>query len=265
MFEELLDEWRNYICLIQESIYAYLDCINGKDSGNFFTCLVTNNGHFCTYELILLGLGFSFWAVAYIDVLRNIHRFKIVEIPIIVAAMDLSFELIWGFLNINNSLGLLFNLGNIVWFVKDLHINYHALKYGPKLVTNKWVIKNYRIIYAFIFINSFFITYFMSNGLYQIDDGMGLVAAYFINLVISALYIYQLLTYPEYRNKGFSYRVAWTKFLGTGVISIVCFTSYSVAFLHWMCISVFIMDVAYIYLFKYYQPAPTPRQLATIQ
>lgn len=261
MFKAPID----YLHDLQESIGDYLQCI--RDGGNFLTCLVTNKKGFTPLELILLSLGFVFWAVAYIDVLKNIHRYKIVEIPIIVAAMDLGYEFIWGFLNVNNSLGLLFNLGNIAWFVKDLRINYYALRYGHKLVTNSWIQRNYRLIYVFIFVNSFFITYYLSRdkvdgGTGTEDDGLGLVAAYFINLMISSLYIYQLLCFPEYRNRGFSYRVAWAKFLGTGVISVVCFMSYPVHFLHWMCLAVFIMDIVYIYLFKYYQPTPATHQPA---
>lgn len=251
---------------ILDAINEYLACIKGTDLTLIFSCLVKNKGQFTPAEFVLLGLGFVFWAVAYIDVLKNIHRYRIVEIPIIVAAMDLSYEFIWGFLRPNNDLGLIFNLGNILWFAKDLHINYHALKYGHKLVTIEWIKRNYLIIYLFILITSFFTTYYLgkdtlSGNTGTEDDGLGLVAAYFINLVISSLYIYQLLSFPAYRNRGFSYRVAWAKGLGTGAISLVCFNNLDLDkthFLHWMCLAVFIMDSVYIYLFKNYRPAPVP-------
>lgn len=202
-------------------------------------------------QVLFLALGFIFWAMAYYEVLWGIHKFKIVEIPIIVAAMDLSWEFCWGFL-LDNDFGWIFRAGCIFWFFLDLHINYHALKYGKKLVTNPWIYKNYLWIYLFILIGSGCITYFMRT--LTEDDGLGLVSAYFINLVISASYIYQLLNFPQYREKGFRNKVAWTKFLGTGAISVACFLHFpGNYFLHTMCVMVFVMDIVYIYLFKNYE------------
>ncbi len=52
------------------------------------------------------------------------------------------------------------------------------------------------------------------------DNRLGVVSALAINVVMSSLYIDQLLKFPQYRNKGFSYNVAVLKMVGTGVISI---------------------------------------------
>ncbi len=206
-------------------------------------------------QLFFLALGFIFWVMAYREVLVGIHKYKIVEIPIIVCAMDLSWEFNYAFL-LPNDFGNLFTYGCIAWFFLDLHINYHAIKYGKKLVTNPWIKSNYLPIYFFILIGSFFITYYMK--ILAVDDGLGLVSAYLINLVISGTYLYQILCFPEFREKGFRFRVAWTKFLGTGAISVTCFLHFpNNYFLHTMCIMVFVMDILYIYLFKTYKPTPT--------
>lgn len=212
-----------------------------------------NMANYPPVQVFFLGLGFIFWAAAYKEVLVGTHKFKIVEIPIIVCAMDISWEFCWGFL-LENDYGPMFKYGCMAWFFLDLHINYHAIKYGRKLVTNPWIKKNYIPIYLFILLGSGFITYFMR--VLAEDDGLGLVSAFLINIVISGSYIYQLLSYPEYREKGFRYRVAWTKFLGTGAISVACFLHLPENhFLHTMCFLVFFMDIVYIYLFKNYNPA----------
>jgi hypothetical protein len=206
-------------------------------------------------QLSFLAFGFIFWAMAYWEVLVGTHKYKIVEIPIIVCAMDLTWEFCYGFI-LPNDFGVLFKYGCIAWFFLDLHINYHAVKYGKKLVTNDWIKANYIPIYLFILVGSGLITYYMK--VLAVDDGLGLVSAYFINLVISSTYLYQLLNYPELREKGFRYRVAWAKFLGTGSITVTCFLHLpDNHFLHTMCIMVFVMDVLYIYLFKTYKPATT--------
>ena len=218
----------------------------------FYEIFGINRTLYPPIQVFFLSWGFVFWAIVYKEILWGIHKFKIVEVPVIVCAMDISWEFCWGFL-LKNDFGSIFKIGCIVWFFMDCFINYNVLRYGRKLVTNPWINKNYIPIYLFILIGSGFITYYMR--VLAEDDGIGLVSAYFINLVISGLYIYQLLSYPHLREQGFRYRVAWTKFLGTGTISVTCFLHYpDNHFLHTMCVMVFVMDITYIYLFKNYKP-----------
>ncbi len=218
----------------------------------FYDLMGINKTLYPPIQVVFLGFGFIFWFMAYKEILWGVHKYKIVEIPMIVAAMDISWEFSWGFI-LENDFGRLFNYGCILWFIMDCYINYYTFQYGRKLVTNPWISKNYFYIYIFLLIGSGFITYFMRT--LAEDDGIGLVSAYFLNLVISGSYIYQLLNYPEYREKGFRFKVAWTKFLGTGSISVACFLHYPTNhFLHTMCVMVFVMDILYIYLFKNYMP-----------
>ena len=217
-----------------------------------FTDLGINVAEYPPLEIILLGFGFIFWILAYYGILKGVRKYKIVEIPMLVVAMDIAWEFNWAFL-LENNFGRIFSLGCAAWFFMDCFINYYTLRYGKKLVTNRWISSKYLIIWAFVLIGSFIIIYFMRE--LAEDNGLGVISAYLINLNISALYLYQLLNYPEYRNRGFSYNVAWYKFLGTGFITIVCFMHWSHNwFLLTMCTMVVIMDVTYIYLFKNYKP-----------
>ncbi len=211
-----------------------------------------NLGDYPPIQVFFLTLGTFFWIVVYRDTILNMRRYKLVEIPMIVAALDLSWEFCWGFL-LENDYAPFFKWACIVWFFMDAYINYYTLKHGTKLVTNSWIKKNYLLIYLFILIGGGFITYFMRYT--HQDDGIGAISAFFINLVISSTYIYQLLTYPHYRYQEFSYRIAWAKFLGTGFIALGCALHYpDNHFLHTMSGMVFIMDMVYIYLFKTYVP-----------
>ena len=218
---------------------------------NFFNVLEVDFSRYPPLHVLLLGFGFIFWVMAYKEVITGVIKNKMVEIPIIVCAMDISWEFLWAFF-LENDFGILFTIGCTVWFFMDVGINYSVLRYGKKLVTNPWIKKNYYFIYVFILIGSGSITYFLKTS--GIDNGLGLLSAYLINLVISATYIYQLLSFPQFINHGFQYRVAWTKFLGTGSISIFCFLHYpNYYLLYTMCIMVFAMDILYIYLFKNYK------------
>jgi hypothetical protein len=86
-----------------------------------------------------------------------------------------------------------------------------------------------------------------------LDDGIGITSAYFISILISSTYIYQLLNFPEYRNRGFDKNVAWSKLMGTFPVSIGCYIHYQGNyFLITMCFLVFIMDAFYLYLFYNY-------------
>ena len=203
-------------------------------------------------QLVFLGFGLIFWVLAYKEILQGIRKYKLVEMPVIVAALDISWEFNWAFV-LPNDLGLLFSFGCAVWFFMDVFINYNTLRYGRKLVTNPWIKKMYPWIYLFVLTGGLLITYFMREVLE--DNGLGVISAYFINLLISSLYIYQLLNFPHLRNRGFSYRVAWNKFLGTGSITVVCFMHWAHnGFLLTMCSMVFVMDIVYIWLFKNYKP-----------
>lgn len=220
----------------------------------FYQFFDINRALYPPLQVLFLAGGFVFWLAAYKEILVGVHRYKIVEIPMIVVTMDIAWEFCWGFL-LENDFGWLFRAGCIIWFIMDVYINYNTIKYGRKLVTNPWISRNYIYIYLFILVGSGCITYFMR--VLAEDDGIGLVSAYLINLVISGSYLYQLLNYPELRGKGFRYKVAWTKFLGTGSISVACFLHFPENhFLHTMCVMVFIMDVVYIYLYKNYEKEP---------
>ena len=199
-------------------------------------------------QVLLLGLGFLFWAVVYIETIRGIKRNNLVEIPIIVCAMDISWEFSWAFL-LDNDFGILFTIGCTIWFFLNCFINFGVLIYGKKLVTNLWIKENFYYPYFFIIISSGFITYFFKTS--GIDNGLGLISAYLINIVISSTYLYQLISFPHYINNGFKISIGWSKFIGTGAISVFCFLHYPYGYLlQSMCIIVYILDIYYIYLFK---------------
>jgi hypothetical protein len=202
--------------------------------------------------LLLLACGFIGWIIAYYHILMGAKRFKIIEMPMIVAAANLSWEFTWSFLYIGD-LGHPFQWGCRVWFVLDLFINYYVFVYGRKLSDKPVIGNNWFRIWAFSLIVWLAVVYFMAKD--NVDNPLGVVSALLINVVMSGLYIYQLLNYPEYRGKGFSIKAAWAKMFGTGFISIASlFLWPENEWLLTMCLTTVILDIAYISLFYKYKP-----------
>ncbi|WP_304238545.1 hypothetical protein [Jiulongibacter sediminis] len=218
-----------------------------------------NTDRYSVPVILLFTFGTCFWIYTYIKVILGILKYKIAEIPMPVAAFNIAWEFCWGFLLVNDY-GPIFKYAAMIWFFMDVFINFKLLQYGPKLVTHPWIKKNYKGLYVFFLLGGGCITYFMRTV--AEDDGVGIVSAYFISLCISSLYIYQLLNFPQYRNKGFSYGIAWGKFMGTAPVTIGTFLLYpDNHFVHTMAVMVFAMDILYIYLFKKYSPE-IPEQTA---
>jgi len=202
-------------------------------------------------ELMLFFLGFMLWVLAYYHILKDVRKFKYCEMPMIVAAGNIAWEFSWSFLFVSD-LGPFFTWGCRLWFTMDIFINYSALKYGLKEVSNPFLRKHYLFWYIFSLLGWFCVVYFMR--LDGMDDGLGVVSALLINVVMSSLYIYQILNYPGLRNKGFSYKAAWYKMFGTGSITFAsCFIWPEDGFLISCGVMSFILDAIYIYLFKYYK------------
>jgi hypothetical protein len=211
-----------------------------------------NYKEYSGFEIILLGLGFVFWMLAYYHIIRNGFRYKMNEMPMILAAGNLAWEFSWSFI-FQGDLGPIFTWGCRIWFFMDLFINYQVLTYNRKREMNPVVQKNYILIYLFYLATWFYVVYYMARE--GDDNQLGVVSALLINVVMSSLYVYQLLIEPQFRGKGMSYKVAWYKMIGTGVITLAsCFLWPLDGFLLSMGVASLILDCIYIYLYRNYQP-----------
>lgn len=212
----------------------------------------TNFNEYNGFDLLLLGSGFIFWAFAYFHIIRNGFKYKFNEMPMIVAAGNIAWEFSWSFI-FHGDLGRLFLWGCMIWFFMDLFINYQVLSYNRQRESNVWVKKNYYLIYVFYLITWFFMVFYMAED--GDDNQLGVVSALVINVVMSSLYIYQILKLPQLRNKGMDAKVAWWKMIGTGTITIASFFLWPKnGFLLSMGVASLLLDILYIYLFKNYQP-----------
>jgi hypothetical protein len=203
-------------------------------------------------ELALFGLGFVSWVIAYYFILKDNKKYGICEMPMMMAAANIAWEFSWSFL-FKSDLGVFFTWGCRAWFFMDIFINRAAYMNGLKLVTNKFLTATYGMWYVVSLIGWFCIVIFMCID--HDDNELGVVSALLINVVMSSLYVYQLLNYPQLRGKGFSVAAGWFKMIGTGSISAASFILwFDNEFLLTMCILTFFLDCVYLYL--YYQHNP---------
>lgn len=205
-------------------------------------------------ELILFLAGFILWIFAYYYIIKDIRKYKFCEMPMLVASGNIAWEFIWSFLFFGD-LGPFFSWGARIWFTMDIFINYSCLKYGLKDVSTPVLRRQYRFWYVFSLIGWFCIVYFM-GWIDRDSHRLGIQAALLINVVMSSLYIYQVINYPGFRGKGFNRKVAWFKMFGTGSIvvgSILVWWDKQNQLFMTLGILSFLLDAVYVYLFIFYK------------
>ncbi len=81
------------------------------------------------------------------------------------------------------------------------------------------------------------------------DNNLGVTSAMVLNVVMSFAYILQFINKNDSQKP--SYYTAWYKFLGTGMISIICFLKWSDNyFLLACCIIVTLLDISYLLILR---------------
>jgi hypothetical protein len=197
-------------------------------------------------ELIVFGTGCFLWVVVYYFTIRNIIKKQFIEIPLVTVCGNIAWEFLWSWVFIIN-MGSLFQWGYRIWFFLDCFIVYNLLRYGYKQISIPALRQKSKSIILFGIACWLFILYFYIKNYDEPISKTGVYSGFILNVAISALYIPQFL---RLNNKSlFSLPVAWTKAIGTGLISVFCFMHYSDWFLLSMCIVTALLDALYLFVF----------------
>jgi len=203
-----------------------------------------NLEYYTPLQLILFGIGAVLWLVNYGYLIHKVFKEKFVEMPAAVLCANFAWEFIWGFVFTQN-MGAVLGIGYKLWFFLDCFIIYGFYRYGDKQVTPS-VVPYFRSFFTFALLGWGAVLYFFVKQ--GADNPIGATSAYVINILISSLYIFLFLR-TESKNL-FSFTTAWTKCVGTGLISVMCALVWPEnMFLLSMCVICFLLDVFYIYLF----------------
>ncbi len=210
------------------------------DSGRWF------NTDFCSAPLLVLfGVGCLGWVVAYVAIVRNAWRNRFLEIPAGAVVANVAWEFVWGFL-FPNELGRFFSWGYRIWFFFDLAIVWCLFKWGAKQADTPELAALFRPACAFGIAAWAVGVYFFVHGGY--DTGYGAVSGYILNTMMSALYCVIILRHG--RLYDFSLVVAWSKMLGTALLTVFNFVvKPDYHYLLSLCLATLVLDLVYIALF----------------
>ncbi|MFL5729927.1 MAG: hypothetical protein ACJ75J_10610 [Cytophagaceae bacterium] len=211
-----------------------------------------NLDYYTPLQLILFGAGALFWILNYSCIVRSIIKNQFVEMPAAVLCANVAWEFLWSWVFVIN-MGFAIRLGYMAWFFLDIFIVWGFYKYGYKQVS-KTTVPYYRLLFTFAIVSWIVVLYFFIGQ--GFDTPIGANSAYVINILISSLYIFLFLRLED--KSVLSFTTAWTKWIGTGLISIMCALRWPEN--HWlisMCIACFLMDLFYMYLFLQYRKQRT--------
>jgi len=207
-----------------------------------------NTDNYELYQVILFFIGSLFWLACYLITIDGIRKHKIHKIPIAAILLNYGWEIATCLFFVPN-MGKLLVIAYWGWMIFDTYIFITLFIYGHTQMRIDYFIKH-----SHFFIISGFIISFIIQALFvtRYDLPMAPVSGYIINLVMSVAFLY-LYFLPDklFASKG----VAWTKFLGTGIISIMFYSKYpDNYFLLAMYVAVAFFDVHYIVLLHKPQP-----------
>ena len=175
--------------------------------------------HYTPLQIGLFFTGAMLWIVAYIVIIRMALKKKTVIIP--AAAVICNFG--------NEVGGAIFwvpDMGNALvlaywgWMLLDIFIVISLFRYGYKQFTTEFFRKNLRWLIALGLAGSIPLSCFF---MVQYDLPMGVIDAYIVNVVMSVAFL-SLLFVPDFPEHSIA--LAWSKFLGTGLISIMFQSKY---------------------------------------
>ncbi|MEN2284347.1 hypothetical protein AAGF08_19540 [Algoriphagus sp. SE2] len=194
--------------------------------------------------LIFNGVGCLFWVVAYVILVIEIRKKKFVEMPAYVAGANLGWEFVWSWIYHPNT-GLLFALSYQAAFLLDCFIFYSVLRYGTKQPMNPETKKHFALFCVINFGFWIIFSYLFRNE--GFDTLIGANSGYIINVILSLQCVFLLM---QTKDTGqFSMVLAWSRMLGTGLISVSMFFFYPENhFVQFLGISCFILDNTFIYI-----------------
>jgi hypothetical protein len=207
-----------------------------------------NLNSYTPLELILFATGCYMWVIVYFLYARNIHRHKMIGMPVFAAASNFGWEFVWSFIPPFTDMGLLCLWGYRLWFIFDLYIFYGVLKYGSAQVSIPDIKKYFRPIIAAIAV-AWAVLYYLFK-LQGLDTVIGAHSAYIAQSLISFLYLILLLRH--HKLVWSSYTVSWLRTLGSGLISAFMFlhypTDYFLLALAGICP---VVDIIYLIVFHH--------------
>ena len=194
--------------------------------------------------LLFNGIGCLFWVVAYVILVLEIRKKKFVEMPAYVAGANIGWEFVWSFIYHPNT-GLIYALSYQAAFLLDCFIFISVLRYGTKQPMNAETKKHFILFSLVNFVFWILFTFFYMNE--GFDTMIGANSGYIINVILSMQCVFLLFQTTD--TGKFSMLLAWSRMLGTGLITVSMFIIYpDNHFVQLLGVSCLILDNIFIYV-----------------
>ena len=193
-------------------------------------------------EMALFAGGCWLWVLAYAILIRNLRKYKFVEMPTIAGAGNFAWEFAFSWIGPFTNMGFLCLTAYRAWFFLDIYIWYNLAKYSPYDTTVQ-LFRRHKWAYALI-ITILWLVAFQTFRWSDLEWIIGARTAYFLNGVIALQYFVNYLRLgPKY---PFSINIAWMKGLGTGANTVFMWLHYpDDHFLHFCGVFIAIVDIVY--------------------
>jgi len=194
------------------------------------------------WEIFLYVGGFLAWTPAYVAIIVRGVRRRQLEMPVVAAVGNLTWEFLWGFFfHVNMGWGL-----QVIYmgaFVLDLGIFVVVVKYGAQQIQTLEIRRYFPILLVALI--GGWLAFYAALRHQGYDLPLGSNSAYLDNVEMSALYLWAGLTLAD--PTRLSPVVAWSKFLGTAMVTVFVFLAYPAnAFVHTLAGIVTFLDIAYV-------------------
>lgn len=193
-------------------------------------------------QIGMFTVGALLWVVVYLVTIQRLIKSKDLDIPAYAVTLNFGCEITTAIFFVPD-MGLALVIAYWLWMLLDIFIVIGMFLYASKQTVIPYVQKNLRLFLVVLLPVTFVIQY---NFILQFDLPMAPIDSYLINLVMSVCFVYLAFVPKDVPNSKI---VAWCKFLGTGVISIMFFTKYpSKHLLTAAYIGCAFFDIVYIYI-----------------
>ncbi|MBU3680180.1 MAG: hypothetical protein FGM32_11360 [Candidatus Kapabacteria bacterium] len=196
------------------------------------------------WQIVLFTLGAVLWIVAYVIILRAAVRRKQLIIPVAAVICNFGAE-VGAAIFFVPDMGKALVVAYWMWMLLDMVIIYNLFRYGREQFNAAYLRNNFGWLMMMSFIFSITLS---SSFMVRYDLPMGVIDNYIVNVVMSVAFIGLLLSEGPHE---YSMLLGWTKFLGTGVISVMFQTKYSDnLFLSTLYVTVAFFDILYLILLQ---------------
>lgn len=193
-------------------------------------------------QITMFTTGALLWVVAYLVIIRRLFKSKHLDIPVYAVTLNFGCEVTTAVFAVPD-MGLALVIAYWLWLLLDLFIVVGMFRYASKQTSHPFFQKNIRLFLVFLLPVTFVIQY---HFILQFDLPMAPIDSYLINLIMSMCFVYLAFVPKEFSH---SKTVAWCKFLGTGIISLMFLTKYPSKHLLTACyVGCACFDIVYIYI-----------------